>query len=232
MRHKTAPTPRAARERHGIADLAVTLDHAVVDFSICLIIIPIDQIDVFRNAVDHLLRDFPIETVIFAAESEAEEHIAPHITGKAVLFRNLQNARQMAVNDIETVLIAVSVEIFPEPDHVRLVHADMRHARRERAGKLREHIVDQFVHPFVAAQKNVVAVAKIAEFAPAENRGKVRERLDAGHERHAQRLPVRVQIFEFRLRIRAAKVPEPRAVFDLVCVLGVQLQPIVPARRE
>ena len=108
----------------------------------------------------------------------------------------------------------------------------MRHARRERAGKLREHIVDQFVHPFVVAQKNVVAVAKVGKLSPAEYCVQVRERLNTGHERHAQRLPVRVQIFEFRLRIRAAKVPEPRAVFDLVCVLGVQLQPIVPARRE
>ena len=197
-----------------------------------MVVVPVYEIDVFGNLFSDLFGYLRIETVIISVKGEVIEHISPHAAMVTVFFRDLKHAREVAVDDVETVFVSVLVEVFPEPDHPRFVHADVYFARIERARKLAEHILYERVRLFFPAKEDIVAVAYGSIVVPAEYRVEMRERLHAGHEQNAETVRIRVELFEFFFGVCAAQIPEHRLSFDFVRIFNIKHQPVVTAGGE
>ena len=69
----------------------------------------------------------------------------------------------------------------------------------ERRGKAPEHVVNERIHPLIARQQNVVRVKMRPVFRPTLDGIQVRQRLDAGHDRHALFFGVGIQFAQLRL---------------------------------
>ena len=133
----------------------------------------------------------------------------------------------MLVDNIETIAQTVLFKIFPESEHVRLVHADIDSARGKALRKRTENIVDESIGPFLADKQNVIQVANAHILLPAENAFKVRKRLHAGHELDSDRLRICIELLEFLLGISAAHISEIGLVRHLKSVLGIELYHVV-----
>ena len=75
--------------------------------------------------------------------------IAPHMAGKAILFRNVGHPVQVTDKQLRTVLIAVFFKESAKPDVVRFVHADIHLAGSEIRRKRLEYLIQKFVNLFV-----------------------------------------------------------------------------------
>ena len=84
-------------------------------------------------------------------------------------------------------------------EHLRLVHTEMDRPAGERRSKAPEHMVNERIHPLVARQQNIIRVKMRPVFRPALDGVQMRQRLDAGHDRHAALVGICVQFAQLRL---------------------------------
>ena len=106
-------------------------------------------------------------------------------------------------------------------EHLRLVHTEMDRPAGERRGKAPEHMVNERIHPLVAHQQNIIRVKMRPVFRPALDGVQMRQRLDAGHDRHTVLVGICVQFTQLGLRVASAHIAEVRLVRYLIGVFCV-----------
>ena len=80
---------------------------------------------------------------------------------------------------------------------------------------------DVRIHPLVARQQNIIRVKMRPVFRPALDGVQMRQRLDAGHDRHTALVGICVQFTQFGLRVASAHIAEVRLVRYLIGVFCV-----------
>ena len=105
--------------------------------------------------------------------------------------------------------------------HLRLVHTEMDRPAGERRGKAPEHVVNERIHPLIARQQNVVRVKMRPVFRPTFDGVQMRQRLDAGHDRHAALSGINIYFTQLSLCIAPAHIAEVRLVRYLIGVFCV-----------
>ena len=106
-------------------------------------------------------------------------------------------------------------------EHLRLVHTEMDRPAGERRGKAPEHMVNERIHPLVARQQNIIRVKMRPVFRPALDGVQMRQRLDAGHDRHTALVGICVQFTQLGLRVASAHIAKIRLIRYFIGVLGV-----------
>ena len=233
LRQKAAPRPDAAGEDRLPAHARVLGKHVVVEGLVRVIVIPVAHRHVGRQAADDAVRHDGLRIVIVAAgTAQAEEHVAPHDWLQPLRPADVRDAPQVAGKQLKAVRRPVDGVIPPQPHAVRLVHADVDAARAHAAAHRPDLRLDEGVRLRLVGQQHVRQIAQGRRVAPLQKLRQVRQRLDAGHQLHAQRGGIRVQPAQLCLRVAAAQIAEGRILRHLKGVLGVEHQQVHAQRGD
>ena len=198
--NKALPGPCAAGEPGLTLEFGVCVQHFFVPALFVAVVIPVDQLHSVGAGVQNLVGDQrEILDHVCAVVGQTEEHIRPHNGGKVIFLGQSDHALQVAVNDVKAVGQAVLPEVCTHAEIEGLVHTNMDVLRGEAGAQAAEHILDQLIGTVLTDKENVGGIANVAICVPAEDRGQVRQRLNAGDQLHADRIAVGDHVLHFCL---------------------------------
>ena len=213
-------------------DLQMRAEHGVVVRLVKAVIIPVNQRRIVGYAPAHRRVYGAVRPVILAAPGQAEEHVAPQHRPEAIAPGQQAHAFKMPQKQLRAVGIAVLLQIAAQPQHVRLVHADVDVFRAEAAAQLGKDRLDQPLRPLLVQQQDVVNIHIIAHGVPLEGLLHVRQRLNGGNQLDPQRRGVAVQRRQLVVRIALPPIAEIGIVLQREHVLHIQLQRAVAHPRQ
>lgn len=85
----------------------------------------------------------------------------------------------------------MSIQIFPQPHHVRFVHTDVDVSAGKILRQRHKKFIDKFVRLILVDEKNIIYVDNLAKTRQFRRTGKMRERLNARNQLN----PVRFRVF-------------------------------------
>ena len=132
------------------------------------VIIPVNQVYIFRNLFLDLITDLGI-TGVFAAGCKAEEHIGPHKEAEAVFGTDVADLFQVLGHNFKAVLHTVLIQISAAAQIVCLVHADVCDTGGKAGREGLKHAVDELIDSIILCKENIVDVKVRLIFRPADN---------------------------------------------------------------
>ena len=199
-------------------------DHFFIDFLLRIIVVPVNQSEIW-------IRFFPVaaigivgEIVITAAGVGSDIHIAPDHRLQSQLFADLENAGAVFADQNGTFGISVFPEIFSKTELCSFVHAEMYPVGGKGLFYGSKHFFNEGVDFLFSYLKDVGGVFDGISEWPFQGIVQVRQCLDTRYKFDAKSSRVSIHLADLILAVAAAVSTEIRFIRYGVSLFGVEHQ--------